>query len=305
VTILRGGILQLGGVAPDSLSDGELVEAMVGRTVPPLPAERCAPRAGEAPILSVEGVTVPSPDGRDALVEIDLTIAPGEIVGVAGVAGNGQRELLELALGLRDHSAGAVVVCGDTVRSVRDLIAAGVGAVPEDPVEDSVVPGLTIAEHVALGDLPSYRKRLGIDWAKVRRDYDARNAATGLRAAAPDRIMSSLSGGNIQRVLLLRELGRPASMVGAAYPCRGLDVATTRRTQELLLEQRSEGAAVLLVSEDLDELFELSDRIAVMHNGHLVGIVEPTETDRYEVGRMMLGEHEPEPLLDMASGVTA
>jgi simple sugar transport system ATP-binding protein len=169
------------------------------------------------------------------------------------------------------------------------VLARGAIGVPEDPVRDSVVPGLTVHEHVALDDLPAVRKGLGIDWTAVRERYLTRNEATSLRAAAGERLLSSLSGGNIQRVMLVRALGAPASLVVAAYPSRGLDVATTRRTQELLLERRAGGAGVLLISEDLDELFELSDRIVVLHAGAVAGIVTPASSDRYEVGRLMLG----------------
>jgi simple sugar transport system ATP-binding protein len=106
---------------------------------------------------------------------------------------------------------------------------------------------------------------------------------------ASDRVVSTLSGGSIQRVILTRSLGAPAKLVAAAYPSRGLDVATTRRTQELLIEQRDAGAGLLVISEDLDELMEICDRIVVLHAGEIAGIVMPDETDRYEIGRLMLG----------------
>jgi general nucleoside transport system ATP-binding protein len=150
-----------------------------------------------------------------------------------------------------------------------------------------VVPGLSVLEHAAL-DVEA-RRGLGIDWKQVTEAYDAANVRSGLRAVTPDRVLSSLSGGNVQRVMLVRALGTPRTLVVAAYPSRGLDIATTRRTQELLLEQRAGGAGVLLISEDLDELFELADRIIVMHDGEVVGEVDPHTADRYEVGRMMVG----------------
>ena len=118
---------------------------------------------------------------------------------------------------------------------------------------------------------------------------DALDARVGLRMAPRQRTLSDLSGGNIQRVILTRELGQDATLVVAAYPSRGLDVANTRRTQELLLDQRARGAGVLMVSEDLDELLALADRIAVMHDGHVVGVVEAAGADRMSIGRLMLG----------------
>jgi simple sugar transport system ATP-binding protein len=175
--------------------------------------------------------------------------------------------------------------------------------VPEDPVEESVVPGLDVAAHIALGDLPKFRRGLGINWRRVRAHTDEISEATDLRMAAGHREMASLSGGNIQRVILGRAFTTDGCKVlVAAYPSRGLDIATTRRTQELLLEQRAAGVGVVVISEDLDELMDLSDRIAVMHAGCVTGIVEPHSTDAYEIGRLMLGtdEHDDEPVEEVA-----
>src|SRR5262249_27271212 len=146
----------------------------------------------------------------------------------------------------------------------RLAIAAGAAGVPEDPVLQSVVPGLSILEHLALGDLRSVRRGVGIDWVRAANLAEELDAATGLRMATRARTMATLSGGNIQRVVLARALGAQRSLVVASYPARGLDIATTRRTQELLLEQRAGGAGVLVVSEDIDELLDLSDRIVVL-----------------------------------------
>jgi simple sugar transport system ATP-binding protein len=225
------------------------------------------------------------------LSDIELEVDAGELVGVAGVAGSGQLELYEIALGLRGPTEGTIAVAGRTITrpTPRGLLRAGAVGIPEDPVRDAVVPGLSVAEHVALDDLRSVRRGLGIDWARVGARWRDRNEASGLRAAEGGRLLGTLSGGNIQRVMLVRAIGGSATLVVAAYPSRGLDIATTRRTQELLLERRAEGAGLLVISEDLDELFELSDRIAVMHAGRIVGVVDPHRSDRYEVGRLMLG----------------
>jgi simple sugar transport system ATP-binding protein len=289
VTVLRGGKVVLPGADPAGLTDGQLVEAMVGFTVPPLAAAR-TPTPPDAPtVIELRSVTAAGDRGHTALSTVDLTIAAGELVGVAGVAGSGQRELCEVILGQRPVSHGTVHLHGKRISSPRAALAAGAVEVPEDPVTDAVVPGLTITEHMALGDLAGARRGLGIDWRRVRARAARRGERAALRMAAGHRRVAELSGGNIQRVILTRALGGPASVVVAAYPSRGLDIATTRRTQELLLEQRTAGAAVLVVSEDLDELLAISDRIAVMHNGHLAGIVAPGETDRYAIGQLMLG----------------
>ncbi|OLB78129.1 MAG: ABC transporter [Actinobacteria bacterium 13_2_20CM_2_71_6] len=289
VTVLRGGKVVLSGADPAELSDGQLVEAMVGRSVPPLAVDRTPTAAGAATVVTLTGVAATGDRGHTALSHVDLTIAAGELVGVAGVAGSGQRELCEVLLGQRRVSAGTVTLGGKPVGNPRAALKAGAVEVPEDPITDAVVPGLTVTEHMALGDLDGARRGLGIDWRRVAKLADARGERAGLRMAAGHRRVAELSGGNIQRVILTRALGGPSTVVVAAYPSRGLDIATTRRTQELLLEQRAAGAAVLVVSEDLDELLAISDRIAVMHNGRIAGTVRPAETDRYAIGQLMLG----------------
>lgn len=280
VTVLRGGQVILNAEDPGNYSDAELVEAMVGRRVPPLAVERVAVPPRERAVLELRGATALGDRGHVALKGVDLDVHPGELVGVAGVAGSGQKELCEVALGLRPLTSGSVRV---------DDTGGGAVAVPEDPVADSVVPGLTVLEHMVLDGRAVPRRGLGIDWPAVGARTAVLDERVGLHMAPTKRTLSSLSGGNIQRVLLTRELGQDASLVVAAYPSRGLDVANTRRTQELLLEHRASGAGVLMVSEDLDELIAVADRIAVMHDGHLVGVVDTASADRMSIGRLMLG----------------
>ncbi|MBP2705108.1 ATP-binding cassette domain-containing protein [Microbispora sp. RL4-1S] len=278
VTVLRGGRVVLGGADPRAHSDAELVEAMVGRAVPPLPADRPAPPPGRAPAVSLRGVGAYGEGGALRLRNVTLDVMPGEIVGVAGVAGSGQRELCEVVCGLRPVAAGVVTAAG------------AVAEVPEDPLADAVVPGLTVVEHIALG-LPGVpRRRFNVDWRRVAGLARELDAAVGLEMAPGHRRVAELSGGNVQRVMLTRALGRDdTALVVAAYPSRGLDVATTRRTQELLLARAAAGAGVLVVSEDLDELISISDRIAVMRGGELAGVVDARGADRQEIGRLMLG----------------
>ncbi|MGI8684594.1 MAG: ABC transporter ATP-binding protein [Acidimicrobiales bacterium] len=294
VTVLRGGRVILSDTDPATLSDGELIEAMVGRSVPPLAAERPPVREAAPPGLEFRSVTLGRDGSTHALADITLTVHAGELVGVAGVAGNGQKELFEVALGLEAPTSGSVHIAGSPLTGgPAGAIAAGAVGVSEDPVADEVVPGLSIRDHVALGDLASYRKGIGVDWGKVASVLAERDERTALHLASHERVVATLSGGNIQRVMLVRALGEQAALVVAAYPVRGLDIAATRRTHELLLAQRAGGAGVLLISEDLDELLALSDRIAVLHAGRIAGVVEPATTDRYEIGRLMLeGAHE-------------
>jgi simple sugar transport system ATP-binding protein len=296
VTVLRGGRTVLVDADPKALTDDQLIEAMVGRSVAGLPAERVRVPERATPALQLRAVTVQRNKEVPSLSEVDLVVGTGELVGVAGVSGNGQRELYEVALGILAPSSGEVLIGGQAIRGAgapAAAIAAGATGVPEDPISDAVVPGLTVSEHVALADLGSYRKGVTVDWRKVRDDLGRLDGQTGLHVAAPGRVVATLSGGNIQRVMLVRALGAPASLVVAAYPSRGLDIASTRRTQELLLQQRADGAGVLLISEDLDELLELSDRLVVIHAGHVAGIVDPSTADRYEIGRLMLEGNHP------------
>ena len=291
VTVLRGGKVVLGNADHTEMTDAELVESMVGRTVPPLASDRARPDVADEPALELRDVTMRSADGAVRLKSLSLEVRRGEILGVAGVAGSGQRELYEVALGLSAFDEGIVRVCGKEIESgqSRAAMAAGAVGIPEDPVAESVVPGLDVAAHLAMEDLPACRRRLGIDWPRVRAVAGTLDERTGLRMADSRRILGELSGGNIQRVILTRAFGTTGELLIAAYPSRGLDIATTRRTQELLVERREAGAGVLFISEDLDELLELSDRIAVFHDGELTGVVEPGSTDRYEIGRLMLG----------------
>ncbi|HAM27761.1 MAG TPA: ABC transporter ATP-binding protein [Microbacteriaceae bacterium] len=291
VTVLRAGNTVLVGVEPADYTNDQLIESMVGRAVPPLVAERVTVAKGEGsePALRISGVRSKGDHGHEALKGVSIDVYPGELVGIAGVAGSGQRELCEVALGLRATTTGTVSICGVPSRTPASAIRAGAVNVPEDPVADSVVARLSVLEHMALDGRALPRKRLGIDWAAVRTRTHALNEALGLRIAPHHRRVSELSGGNIQRVVLTRELGIHSSLVVAAYPSRGLDVANVRRTQEILLDRRSSGSGVLVVSEDLDELMSLADRIVVMHDGHISGEVSANAFDRQHIGRLMLG----------------
>jgi ABC-type uncharacterized transport system ATPase subunit len=295
VTVLRGGKTVVEGVETASLDDGELVEAMVGRAVPNLPAERVQVTS-RSPVLRTTKLRVSGDGGRAGVVDLDLEIAEGEIVGVAGVAGSGQRELADAVVGARAWTGGDIEIGGRKLAhpDPRLALAAGAAGIPEDPVGDWVVPGLSVLEHFALAGLagpaaPSERRRRGLDWASTRRRAAELEASAQLRMAGVERQVATLSGGNIQRVLLTQVLGGGAKLFVLSYPNRGLDVASTRQVQQLILDRRQAGAGVLLISEDLDELMELSDRIAVLHGGHLAGICDARSTNRAELGRLMVG----------------
>ena len=161
--------------------------------------------------------------------------------------------------------------------------------VPEDPVNDAVVSGLDVLGHLALDGTGIPTKGMRVDWKAVRERVGGNDIATRLNLASLDRRVAALSGGNIQRVLLTRcFLVDTPALVVVAYPSRGLDIASVRATQQLLLERREAGAGVLMVSEDLDELMAMADRIVVLHDGEVAGVVDPGDTDRQAIGRLML-----------------
>jgi ABC-type uncharacterized transport system ATPase subunit len=299
VSVLRGGRTVVEGVHPNTMSDGELVEAMVGRAVPALPAER-ATVPSTTPALKVTSLRVPGDGGRPGVVDLTLEVAQGEILGIAGVAGSGQRELADAVVGARPWTSGEIVIAGAALRDPdpRQAIAAGAAGVPEDPVGDWVVPGLTVLEHMALATLKLHQhpvsetwvhRPMGLDWPGARRTAKRLDMAANLRMAGTERQVNTLSGGNIQRVLLTQVLGSSGRLYVLSYPNRGLDVASTRQVQQLILAKREAGAGILLISEDLDELMMLSDRIAVLHSGHLAGICDARTTNRAELGTLMVG----------------
>lgn len=288
VTVLRGGTVILAGIDHTDYTDDALVAAMVGKAVKPLVAPRAPSADADFPALTMVGVTARGDKGHEALKGITLAVRRGELVGVAGVAGSGQRELCEVATGLRRPSAGTVTISGSPIVRPKDAVVAGVVSIPEDPVADSVVSRLSVLEHMVLDGRGLPRRGVGIDWALVKVRTEAVNERLGLNIAPRHRKLADLSGGNIQRVILTRELGADSTLVVAAYPSRGLDAANVRRTQEVLLEARDAGAGVLMVSEDLDELMSMADRIVVMHDGEISGEVAAKDFDRRVLGQLMV-----------------
>ncbi|CAB4697155.1 MAG: ATP-binding cassette domain-containing protein [Actinobacteria bacterium] len=290
-TVLRGGRTIVSNVVPSDYTNAQLIEHMVGRSVSDLQRTPAVvlTDASIVPALQLDGVDCVGDKGNLALKQVSLTVRPGELVGIAGVAGSGQRELCEVALGLRKPQTGTVAINGEPVRTPAGALAAGAASIPEDPVADSVVGRLDVVQHMVLDGRPFPSKRLGIDWRSVRTRTESANSRLGLRIAPGHRKVSELSGGNIQRVVLTRELAGDATLVVAAYPSRGLDIANVRRTQEILLERRDQGAGVLMVSEDLDELMSIADRILVMHDGHISGEVDASDFDRQSIGELMIG----------------
>jgi simple sugar transport system ATP-binding protein len=295
----------LSGIDAADIDDDELVRAMVGdearreigaaaaavvaAEADPEGVEPASPVAPDAsPYLVISSVTARSGDEGSGLRNVSLTVSAGEILGVAGVAGNGQRELADVVAGALAPSSGSVAV-GGVELPLGDPGAfrrAGVVDVPSDPVQEIVVPGLTVAEHAALWASTGAARRK-YDRKSAGRRLAASEAATRLSMVDPARRLDQLSGGNVQRVVLALALQEHAQVLVVSYPTRGLDVVNTARTRDLLKEARDSGTAVLLVSEDLEELIQLSDRIAVLAHGRVAGVIASAAADRRTIGHLM------------------
>lgn len=296
ITVLRRGEVVDTVRATDTGREA-LAKMMVGRRVL-FRVDRGESGPGADVVLEIDGLSALGDKGREALRDVSLTLRQGEILGVAGVAGNGQRELVEAIVGLRPASKGSIRVAGEDItnRSPREVIDRGVGYIPEDRTGVGLVMDLSVAENLILkcyreppicsvffldGDAVADRAQ------NLVADYDVMAPSIRTRTRL-------LSGGNLQKLILAREISaRPALMV-ASYPTRGLDVGATEAVRRLLLEQREAGGSILLISEDLDELLSISDRIAVLYEGRIMGVVDAREASIEELGLMMAGSAEEE-----------
>ena len=289
VTVMRRGAVvatrQIGEVDEEAL-----VELMFGEAPAPVARSASAPPGQER---ALELIRACSRGAGRPLFDIDLTIAPGEIVGVAGVSGNGQRELADLIVGMSRPTSGTRVLFGaDTNRwSVRRIRETGVGFIPENAIGAELIWNMTLEENVAIGSPGRFSRRSGLslDLDAARAELEGPFVELGLRLPDGKTKAGTLSGGNIQRFAVARELARNPRLLVALYPTRGLDVPTAATVQQLLLKARGHGAGILLISQDLTELRTLSDRIVVMRDGRIVGDVDPDEADAYAIGRLMTG----------------
>lgn len=294
ITVLRRGAV-VGTLPCAGATENQLVTLMVGSTPPrAVRSGLSAVKAGAKPVLEFRGVHALSERGEPALHNVSFQVFPGEILGVAGVAGNGQQELGEVALGVNRCTAGTLFLQGEdaTQWPVEKILHTGFGCIPEDPLRVGAVPGMTIAENMILGEQVAYSVGggLGLDWrranANAQRLLDTTFVTT---APALHRYVETLSGGNLQRVIIARELGLQPRLLIAYYPARGLDISNAEAARNLLLRARSEQMGILLISEDMDELFALSDRLLVMHSGHVAGTFTPETTNPHQIGRLMTG----------------
>ena len=290
VTVLRAG-KRVGQTSTANADPAHLARLMVAREFA-MPELQEHSTSGEVALVA-DGLVVAGERGNRAVRDFSLQVRSGEIVGIAGIAGNGQRELSEALAGLRRVESGRIVLNGRdvTLASPMERIRDGLGYVPEDRLEMGVAAGLPLEDNLVLKSYRTRRFSRGpiLSSKAVRAwstDLSERFDIRGVRDGMP---VSLLSGGNLQRTILARELSQRPQVLIAASPTRGLDLAAVEGVRRHLLEQRAQGTAILLISEDLEELQALSDRILVLYEGSIVGEVSPGGLDDEQVGLMMAG----------------
>jgi len=289
VTVLRDGAA-IGTKKTSEVTRAELVNMMVGRDIKEPEARKL--ETGEVR-LRIEGLSALGDRGTEALRGIDLEVRAGEIVGIAGVSGNGQRELAECLAGMREAKAGRILLGGRDIgkATLNERVDAGMAYVPEERMRDGAIGEFSVKENIFLHDHASKRFRRGIFMSFSRMQAHAAALVREFAVKTPslDTPLKTLSGGNIQKLILARELSRSPALLIAAQPTRGVDVGSTWYIHQCLLQQREAGMGILLISEDLDEIRALSDRIAVIYEGRIVGIVERDKATVQQIGLMMAG----------------
>ncbi|MCS7138324.1 MAG: ATP-binding cassette domain-containing protein, partial [Candidatus Caldarchaeum sp.] len=292
VTVLRLG-KKMATLNVSETNETELLKLMLGE-ITPVRYERSPVRSTAKPVLTVENLCVLADDGREAVKEVCFTVREGEIFGIAGISGNGQRELVEAIVGLRKVERGRIIFDGINVTNsnARRLSELGLRHVPEERRRSGVVEQMNTAENIIIRE---YKTRpFSIYGVLNRRQVTelSEKLVSKFGVLTPDiweTEVRILSGGNIQRLILARELWREPKLLVAFHPTYGLDLKALSQTHSLFMELRGKGSAILLVSEDLEEIFLLSDRIAVMFEGRIVGVLESREATVETVGRMMTG----------------
>ncbi len=289
IAVLRGGAL-VGELVTAEADRGKIAELMVGREVPASQRTRMAP--GDT-VMRLENVRVGGSDARRTLHDVTMEVQEREIVGIAGVAGNGQSALAALVSGLVAPEAGSVHFCGEKVTTFtpRKFMSAGIGRIPEDRHHDGVVGAMTVAENLAIETLNDDRfSKMGfLRFAGFQTYAEEVIDAFDVRCSGPDAPARLLSGGNMQKLILARVLDCEPKLILANQPTRGLDVGAQTEVHKRLLAARERDAGVILISEDLDELFTLADRLYVIHAGYLDEAGDIDALDRAAVGLMMAG----------------
>ena len=288
ITVIRRG-RTVGTASPDT-PEHELAALMVGRDVS-LEVDKGPADPGRQ-VLKISGLIVDDDRGVRAVDGVNLVVRAGEVLGIAGVQGNGQTELVEAVMGLRPARAGTIHLDNENLvgMSTKRILRSGVGYIPEDRSLDGVVREFSVAENLVLDtyDRPPYGNAFRLNPGAIASSARDRVEQFDIRTSSPDSAVSTLSGGNQQKVVVAREMSRPLRLFIAAQPTRGVDVGSIEFIHSRIVQERDVGTAVLVVSSELDEVVGLADRIAVMYRGRILAIVSP-DTPREEIGLLMAG----------------
>ncbi len=300
ISVLRDG-RNVSTIPRDEASEEALVKEMVGEGLDVKKSllfsgvgpDQRSPVEGEKVVLRVEHLRVVGPENNPLVEDCSFEIREHEILGVAGVAGNGQQELAESLLGIQPAASGEAWLLDTSIlgKGTRELLEMGIAYIPEDRLQDGFLPKANVAQNLILGyqrQEPYSRGRF-LDWGAIYRIARALISEYNIMTPSADAIAANLSGGNIQRLMLARAFSQPAKLLVAHSPTRGLDIGSMEFVYSKLLERKEQGMATLLISEDLDELLLLSDRIATVYRGRMVGILDRSSFDKYALGRMMSG----------------
>ena len=293
IVVMRDGAI-VGQVLPEDANEEILAEMMVGRPVELVVVKSDA--TPEEPVLTIHDLTVLDDRDHKAVDGVSLTVRAGEIVGIAGVQGNGQTELVESIVGLRTSQAGSVTI-GDqdvTKADPREIHRLEVAHVPEDRQGSGLVLNFTVAENMVLDSYysPPYSRGVQMNWNAAHKASERMVEEYDVRTPSVDVPVSALSGGNQQKVIVAREFDRDVRLVVASQPTRGVDVGSIENIHARIVEERDRGAAVLIVSSELDEVMAISDRILVMYKGKIAGEFDRKDADTIQIGLAMLGSGE-------------
>jgi ABC-type uncharacterized transport system ATPase subunit len=292
ITVIRRGKV-IGSTLPADADQYKLAEMMVGRAVQ-LEVEKTPPKVGKT-VLKVENLVVVDERKQIAVDDISFEVAAGEVLGVAGVQGNGQTELVEALTGMHATQSGKIILLDKEIThaSPRQITELGCAHVPEDRQRDGLVLAFPVADNLILNTYyePPFTKGVVMDEKLIHTHADQLVGEFDIRTPSSSTAASSLSGGNQQKVIVAREFSRPIKLLVASQPTRGLDVGSVEYIHERIIQKRDEGCAVLLVSSELDEIMGLSDRIAVMYRGKIVDVLLAEQATKEKVGLLMAGVH--------------
>lgn len=292
ITVLKGGRVEDTMEASEATVE-RLTKAVVGDREF-IPQVRGNHELSEDAVLQVQGVSVKNDKGLEAVKDVSFTIRAGEIFGIAGVAGNGQKELTEAVAGLRKVLNGKITLKGEDITSlsIRKHIEKGVSFIPEDRLSMGLVPSLDMSDNIILKHFgwEKFSRRGILKKKDIDRTTSSYIERYEIKTAGIHSNVGLMSGGNQQKLLIAREVNGNPSLLVASYPVRGLDIGATEAIHKILLEESAKGTAILLVSEELDEIFQLADRIGVMCDGNMMAVLDREKADYDTIGRLMSGE---------------